>query len=90
MIASYSLGYIIGSILPTDCLYQSLGRRKVSIIAFIVLAVSLFLYAIGYFLSHRFRLFFVLACIVTRVMEGISTAVIITALISLLSIIYPD
>lgn len=87
--ASYSVGFIFGSIFPTDKLYSWLGRRKTSQCGIFFLSVALFLYAIAYCIPDDEPLFFYVACIITRIFEGFCIGLALTGLFSLFILSYP-
>ena len=66
-IAGYSIGNMLGSIIPTDGLYQRLGRRKTSQCGFVMLSISLVFYAISYFLPDHPNQHFLFASILSRI-----------------------
>ena len=56
----------------------------------IVLAFALFLYSVTYFIPDHYADLFLATSIFLRTCEGLGTGIIVSALIALLSLIYPD
>ena len=67
-IASFSIGMILASLMPTDCLYSSLGRRKASQCGLACLSLLLFLYALSYFVPDEVPTLFLLISLVLRIL----------------------
>lgn len=89
-LAAYSFGFILGSIMPTDRLYKKLGRRSATQCGILVLSCALVLYATSYFIPDQYRVLFLFASIACRMLEGFSTGIILSALLTLLSLAYPS
>ena len=87
--ASFSLGYILGSVFPTGWLYTSLGRRKTTQLAFLIMSLALVLYGVSYFIPDHLPLLFLIGTVVARIIEGFTTGIILIAVFSLISINYP-
>ena len=66
-IASYSIGVILGSLVPTDGLYSSFGRRKTLQFSLLMLSFSLVLYGVSYFIPDEWPDFFLGASITARI-----------------------
>ena len=79
-----------GSIIPTDHLYSYLGRRKAAQGSLIMLALSLFLYALAYYIPDHQQAFFFISNLMTRIFEGIATGLFLKALLSLIILNFPE
>lgn len=88
--ASFSFGLMIGSVVPTDRLYFQYGRRRATQCGILLLSLALLLYALCYFIPDEYSLLFLIASIFSRIMEGFSVGITFSALLSLLSLIYPN
>ena len=88
--ACFSAGYLIAPLMLTTSLYQRFGRRGTAQLALLLLSTSLLLYSLAYFIPDRYRFLFGFTCAFTRTLEGLGMGASVTAIMSLISKVFPD
>ena len=83
------LGYFICPYYVTETLIPKHGRRKTSLIGFLLMSSALLLYGLGYFVSDSHKVLFVVYSLITRLIEGVGCSTIYTAMVSLITYLFP-
>ena len=85
-----SIGPLVCPYFVTENLYPRLGRRMTTLIGLIGMSLSLLLYGLGYFIPDPQKGLFIVCGIFTRLLEGGGLAIAQTAMVSLISKLFPD
>ena len=90
IMSAICVGYIVCPYFITEICYPRLGRRGTTLLGFMIMSASLFLYGVAYFIPDSQKEVFIICSILTRLMEGSGLGAAATSMVSLIVRLFPD